>query len=114
MTVPKIFPVYKQTGHEKVSLFKDFQHYIFGMYYFVAFKDFLWSEKLVCVLMNCFCGMVGLQTADSRISARIGHHLDFPKRRGRNRSRIAETAIRSGTTTPRRHKCEFLNSSSLK
>ena len=43
--------------------------------------------------MNCFCGMVGLRTADSRISARIGHHLDFPKCRGMNRSRIGETAI---------------------
>ena len=52
------------------------------------------------MMMNCFCGMVDLRTAGSRIFRR--DHRYYPTCRGGKRSRIAEIAIRSATTTPRR------------
>ena len=65
----------------------------------------------IMMIMNCFCGMVDLRTVGSRISRRDyrqiirkPHHRDFQTYRGGDRSRIEETAIRSATTTSRRHR----------
>ena len=61
---------------------------------------------MMMMMMNCFCVIIDLQAAGSCISRKDHqfYHRDFPTRSGRNRSQIAETAIRSATTLPQRQK----------